>query len=1806
MIIPVRIHILTVLLIFQFQIGVGQSTSNADVECQNRVRIINESSCQHSVYIKSFDKVVTESFVGLLQPGEERFVDSESSNVFVYAVNDLNQQVAGALSKNCESMDLVIASCFVDQNDDINEPCEQLSVRVLKNGANSTAMSEQVIASCGENLELGIDDAVGIAVWTMPNDIKVITYDQHRITIAESIDEYYSGAYSLDWYDATGCHSLFSYNLNVANCCALSNSMISDTILCAGDSILLSPQISDFNVCTEILSGYVSELFDAKGNVEDLDMYAGVKDSYGPILYKQATNEATFIIMELDDLAPAESEICVTIRQGTCSDSPFSTSNFVISAGSQVFSLDTRYEYEDEKLSNSFQDYCFTVENPTRYIKLEDLGNGCGIRFDAASWSKQISFENFQFLWNDGSTGKNKLIQSPGLYSLQVIDCNGCSTYNEVIVGMNECTDITDPVPEPCNESYTIPSAISDSFMGCYGETRIDGNVATNDNDLDGFDLEYDLVQSPANGLVTLREDGVFFYYPNEGFSGEDNFFYSLCKTEFLPCDDENLKFKCATGFVTVMVHAPSINLGPETASICSDENFILSVPESFEAQWSTGQTGNSIALNASGIFEVSVTDQFGCVATDAISLEVNERPTVQLSKSNDLNCDFSSSIISASGREGDIFEWNTGQTGERISVDQPGEYIVTVTNTTGCTEVSQINVEERIIDVTAVISGSRTMCSESDKTILSAFGGDTYEWSTGQRGQSIEVEGPGTYSVTAINNATGCRSESAITIGLLNIFADAGEDINTCAGSSIVIGSNQVGPDNAVFFWSNGASGRIGQNANGQIVVTANQTQTYTVRVSVNNCVIEDQVTVVVNDFDFTTSGSASVCPGTSTTLSASGADRYQWNTGEVSSNIVVAPTETTSYSVIGINATGCQAEQIITVFVEDEIATTISDDKTICPGASTTINATGGSVYQWSNGALGSAITVQPSASTNYTVTITNAAGCQKTESVNVLVESLPTVNLGNDKVVCRNSLQQLVAPTAESYAWSTGETTQSIQVIASGRTAYSVTITQGQCTSTGEIIIDGVDCFGNISGYSLTTEGEPLIDPTISLLQGDEAIRVVLPNDDGFYLFEGLAPGQYLVQQSEVAGYSNFSDADETPDDANDVDEANNMINVTLESNESDTDNNFRDLKNFGRIAGYSTIDIDDDGIGDRAFAGVNLLLFDEFGSIIQVASVDDQAQYRFEGLAPGAYTVQQSFIEGFSSIFDSDAITDALDRDGIDDPVDNKIPVILTLNENDFGNNFIVRQTTESKISGFVLLDSDRDGEGDTPQSDVSIDLVNQNGDRQARTKTDDDGYYEFEDVAEGRYFVLEDDDGQNEYESLYDRDDSVTSFDTDGFDTDANNAIEVILLSGEHDAHNNFVNFIPTVGTISGSVFEDVTGNPDDYIGKEGISIRLFTLNDELVASATTNSNGAYIFSDIPTGDYKLFEVDVLGFEDVSDYDRIDPDDPNDVDGVNDVIYVSIEADEVDSGNDFVDRRIEGAIVETCEVIQVDDFTTGNSDFWIMGGLNAVVETDIPFPQGLTSAVNINNDNGIESSIYSRSTNFSAVNSLMIKINFYVRGADPDDYFVFEVSQNGGATFTELRRWATNIDFNNDTWVFSNVVVPKESLSSATVLRIRSELSSAAENLYLDDVTIEICYDENEDNGSGTAFTGDQTNNTLIQLDKESQVQDNGLSGFDSEISDGMHSLEQAQLVSAIYPNPASDYLTINLGSNFEKDAATTIEVYTLDGQLQFRNEITNESKIKLDLKGIQSEQLYILYIRQDHKLPEMFRFLKIN
>ena len=77
--------------------------------------------------------------------------------------------------------------------------------------------------------------------------------------------------------------------------------------------------------------------------------------------------------------------------------------------------------------------------------------------------------------------------------------------------------------------TYTVlniaPTPIDDEFSTSE-DTAVDGNVATNDSDLDGDAITFSAVTEPSNGALIWNTDGTFTYTPDAEFSGTDSFTY--------------------------------------------------------------------------------------------------------------------------------------------------------------------------------------------------------------------------------------------------------------------------------------------------------------------------------------------------------------------------------------------------------------------------------------------------------------------------------------------------------------------------------------------------------------------------------------------------------------------------------------------------------------------------------------------------------------------------------------------------------------------------------------------------------------------------------------------------------------------------------------------------------------------------------------------------------------------------------------------------------------------------------------------------------------------------------------------------------------------------------------------------------------------------------------------------------------------------------------------------------------------------------------------------------------------------------
>ncbi|MBV6439443.1 MAG: hypothetical protein EPGJADBJ_01083 [Saprospiraceae bacterium] len=202
---------------------------------------------------------------------------------------------------------------------------------------------------------------------------------------------------------------------------------------------------------------------------------------------------------------------------------------------------------------------------------------------------------------------------------------------------------------------------------------------------------------------------------------------------------------------------------------------------------------------------------------------------------------------------------------------------------------------------------------------------------------------------------------------------------------------------------------------------------------------------------------GSTTLCQGSSVILEASTANSYLWSNGATTQSIMV--TTSGNYSVTVSNASGCSASSTaVTVIVNPTPPPpniTPNMPAPFCQGGSVMLTSSAASSYLWSNGATTQSITV--STAGQYSVTVSNAAGCTAASlsAVPVTVLPLPTATITPDgpTTFCQGGSVILMASSASSYLWSNGATTQNIPVSTTGQ--YSVTITDiNGCTDASPI--------------------------------------------------------------------------------------------------------------------------------------------------------------------------------------------------------------------------------------------------------------------------------------------------------------------------------------------------------------------------------------------------------------------------------------------------------------------------------------------------------------------------------------------------------------------------------------------------------------------------------------------------------------------------------------------------------------------------------------------------------------------------------
>ncbi|MBK8832318.1 MAG: gliding motility-associated C-terminal domain-containing protein [Saprospiraceae bacterium] len=612
--------------------------------------------------------------------------------------------------------------------------------------------------------------------------------------------------------------------------------------------------------------------------------------------------------------------------------------------------------------------------------------------------------QNNDYTWSTGQTGSDILVSpiSTTIYTVTV-DIDGCIDEDDVLVTVLDAPDVdAGPPEEIClGESVTlIATGSGGTYVWSTGQT--------------GDEIEVTPVTTTTY-TVTLTSNG---------------------------CE--------AMDNVEVEVINVQGSAGPNQ-SICEGVSVSLTATGGSSYEWSTGQTQSTISVSPTNTTTYFVTvTQGNCFDVASVEVEVVPGPIASVTP-DQIICDGETVDLIASGGTG--FLWSTGQTSAQITVS-PGvstTYTVTVSEQ-GCFSTATTTVDVNPSPATSAGDDQQICDGASAQLVATGLSGPgEYTWSTGETGDEITVDplSTTTYSVTATNEFD-CASTDEVVVTVNPIpMANAGPDQDLCEGGTATLNASG-GSVNSTYSWSSGQTGQ-------SIQVSPGMSTTYTVTLTDAGCPDTDDIEITVLPSPIASaSDDIEICAGATASLEASGGLTYLWSTGQSTSLVDVTPLVSTTYIVTVFSSNGCSDTEEVIVSVNPAPIANAGPDQNICEGEIVTLSGSGGGTYEWSTGESSASIDVNPSSTTAYILTVTDAFGCTATDVVSVIVQAVPAANAGPNQFILAGGTAVLTATGGSAYAWSTGETTSQVMVMPAVTTTYTVTVTAGVCSSVDEVVV------------------------------------------------------------------------------------------------------------------------------------------------------------------------------------------------------------------------------------------------------------------------------------------------------------------------------------------------------------------------------------------------------------------------------------------------------------------------------------------------------------------------------------------------------------------------------------------------------------------------------------------------------------------------------------------------------------------------------------------------------------------------------
>ena len=729
------------------------------------------------------------------------------------------------------------------------------------------------------------------------------------------------------------------------------------------------------------------------------------------------------------------------------------------------------------------------------------------------------------------NTESSLQVTESGFYMVEVVNADGCSKFDAVNIMIN---------PSP-----TID--LEEDMLVCEGDIY--------------------LIQSntSAPNLTWYKDDVEIMGETDPSLLVTEGGTYVLVGSNDFDCVDMDT-------IVIEYVTRPVVDLGDDQQFCVGDPAYILDAGnEGVEYTWlnnSTvilGETNSTLEVTESGEYTAVVDKGGGCIGTDTVNVEFFALSEVVAG--NDINiCEGASGEL-LSFILADSYEWYfdgmlfTDQS-ETPEVTEEGEYVLVGYNVIGCESYDTVMVTE-VIPPVVDLGEDRVGCIGSEVTLSVDSIGMILWVKDGlffSSNATVSITEEGEY-IASVIAASDCASRDTIMVTFEpGPTLDLGDDKGFCMGESETITAMTNGTNITWFLDDEEIMGETDFDLN------VTEAGTYKAVVTGNgNCEVEDFVTITVNEVpDLVLGEDEVICDGESVTLMTDfGAVSYDWqfNGMSISDQPSVVVSDAGTYTLTVMNEFDCSDSDDIVVNSNARPTLTLEDSYSICEGEAVDVIAMGdGASFQWTvNGELQTGVTgntITLDSESMVDVIASSLDGCTTEGSTQVLAAPSPTVDLGNDFSLCPNESFVLNAGSHETYIWSTGQETSTINIVSinpetASQESYGVTVTNTEGCSAEDVIL--VDFFPIVKGEIMASasgvcDGEPVeliasggntyewVDPngTLSEIEGPMALASPTENTQYSVLISDDCPNNVDIVEINIEVFTAADDLSAGEDD------------------------------------------------------------------------------------------------------------------------------------------------------------------------------------------------------------------------------------------------------------------------------------------------------------------------------------------------------------------------------------------------------------------------------------------------------------------------------------------------------------------------------------------------------------------------------------------------------------------------------------------------------------------------------------------------